>query len=198
MKNQPLFIAAVAAIAFFADCNPQEDAAKQQKAAADFKKTNVYGSMEAYGGHLVTIMGCNDCHTPKKMGPHGPELDSTLLMSGHPAGMPAIQVDRKAMAGAGLIVTRDLTEWVGPWGVSYTANLTPDETGLASWTLDQFKIALRQGKYHGIQNGRMLLPPMPWDMIRHLSDDEMAAVFAYLKSLPPVSNLVPPPLPPAR
>ena len=132
------------------------------------------------------------------MGKFGPELDSVLTLSGRPAKRPLFDIDRKAMAGKGLIVTDDLTAWAGPWGVSFTANLTPDETGLAGWTLDQFKIAIRHGKYHGMENGRTLLPPMPWEMYKHMSDDEMAAVFAYLKTLTPINNLVPAPLPPAQ
>ena len=102
------------------------------------------------------------------------------------------------MQAKGLVVTNDLTTWVGPWGVSFAANLTPDETGIAAWDFDRFKTTIRFGRYHGDQNGRMLLPPMPWEMYRHMSDDELAAVFAYLKSLPPVANQVPAPLPPAQ
>lgn len=127
----------------------------------------------------------------------GPVLDSSMWLAGHPAKMPAVDVDRKAMEKKGLAVTMDLTEWVGPWGVSYTANLTPDETGIGSWTEEQFFRALREGKYKGLAGSRTLLPPMPWEMYSHFTDGEIRAVFAYLKSLKPVSNLVPPPLPPA-
>jgi mono/diheme cytochrome c family protein len=199
MKKQITIVLALAAGIFLINCNnPQDESVNKEKMESDFKKMNVYGSQEAYGEHLVILGGCNDCHTPKKMGPRGPELDSTKLLSGHPAKMPPIDVDRKAMAAKGIILTQDLTEWVGPWGISYTANLTPDETGIATWTIDQFKNVIRHGKYHGMMNGRDILPPMPWEMYQHMSDDEIAAIFAYLKTIPAVSNQVPPPVPPAQ
>src|SRR5258708_31865027 len=45
------------------------------------------------GAHLVAIMGCNDCHTPKIFGPHGPELDSQRILSGYPVDMPLLSID---------------------------------------------------------------------------------------------------------
>ena len=200
MKRQILFVMAtlLAVVILFITCNPAESNIERDKFEASFRKNGVYGSPEKYGEHLVTIMGCNDCHTPKKMGEFGPEPDSLLTLSGHPAKMPLFDVDLKATAAKGLVITNDLTAWAGPWGVSYTANLTPDDTGIGSWTIDQFKTAIRHGKYHGMENGRSLLPPMPWQMYRFMSDDEFAAVFAYLKTLKPINNLVPPPIPPAK
>ena len=155
-----------------------------------------YESQIKWGEHLVTVGGCNDCHTPKKMTPQGPEIDRDLMMSGHPEKMPDPDVDRKEMESKGLIVTQDLTAWVGPWGVSYAANLTPDATGIGNWQESNFITALREGKLKGMPNGRTLLPPMPWQFFKEMSDDEIKAIFAYLKSLKPVKNLVPQPLPP--
>lgn len=158
---------------------------------------NGFESQIKYGEHLVLIGGCNDCHTPKKVTPEGAvHLDTALWLSGHPAEMPSFEVDRKAMESKGLIVTQDLTEWVGPWGVSYAANLTPDETGIGNFTEEQFFRVLREGKYKGLVNSRPILPPMPWEMYRNMTDDEIKAIFAYLKSIKPVSNIVPAPLPP--
>ena len=157
---------------------------------------NGFESQIAWGEHLTLIGGCNDCHTPKKMGPHGIELDSALWLSGHPAGAPRLDVDRKAMESKGLVVTQVFTEWVGPWGVSYAANLTPDQTGLGSWTEEQFMYAIRNGKYKGLPNSRPILPPMPWEMFQFMKDEELKAIFAYLQSIKPVANMVPPPLPP--
>ncbi|HMS64612.1 MAG TPA: cytochrome c [Ignavibacteria bacterium] len=164
------------------------------------KKQNFggYESQVKWGEHLVTVGGCNDCHTPKKMTPQGPIPDNSIMLSGHPAGMPAPDVDRKEIESKGLIVTQTLTAWVGPWGVSYAANLTPDATGIGNWQESNFLIALRQGKYKGIPAARPLMPPMPWEMYKEMTDDEIKAVFAYLKSLKPVNNLVPdyqPPVP---
>lgn len=156
-----------------------------------------FESKVKWGEHLVLIGGCNDCHTPKKFTPEGAvHLDTALWLSGHPAAMQGIEVDRKAMESKGLSVTFDLTEWVGPWGVSYAANLTPDETGLGNFTEEQFFRVLREGKYKGLVNSRPILPPMPWEMYRHMTDDEIKAIFAYLKTIKPVSNIVPAPLPP--
>jgi hypothetical protein len=95
---------------------------------------------------------------------HGPVLDSSLLLSGHPAQLPAPDVNRKEMESKGLAVTGDLTAWVGPWGVSFAANLTPDATGTGNWKEEQFMYAIREGKYKGLAGSRSLLPPMPWDM----------------------------------
>jgi hypothetical protein len=55
--------------------------------------------------------------------------------------------------------------------------------------------ALRKGQHLGA--GRPILPPMPWEDLGRMSDDDLKAMFAYLKSLPPVKNQVPEPVPPA-
>lgn len=160
------------------------------------KSDGGYESQQKWGEHLVRTMGCGDCHTPKKMGPMGPEDDSTLLLSGHPAKMPAPDVDRNGMETKGLVVTQTLTAWVGPWGISYTANLTSDTTGIGMWSEDQFLYAIRHGKLKGLPGSRSLLPPMPWQSFSNLTDDELKAIFAYLKSTKPIVNLVPQPAPP--
>lgn len=155
-----------------------------------------YESQVKWGEHLVLVGSCGDCHTPKKMGPRGPEDDSTLLLSGHPAKMPPPDVDRNAMESKGLVVTQTLTSWVGPWGISYTANLTSDDSGIGTWSEEQFIFALRNGKFKGLPGSRDILPPMPWQSIGKHTDDELKAIFAYLKSTKPINNLVPPPAPP--
>ena len=160
------------------------------------KATGSYENQVKWGEHLVTAIGCGDCHTPKKMGSMGPEDDSTLLLSGHPAKMPAPDVDRKEMESKGLFVSGTLTAWVGPWGISYSANLTSDSTGIGMWKEDQFLFAIRNGKQKGLAGTRMLLPPMPWQSYRNLNDDELKAIFVYLKSTKPIYNNVPPPAPP--
>ena len=126
--------------------------------AATFRE---FESQIAYGEHLVFIAGCHDCHTPKKMGPHGPELDMDLALSGHPAQMPAPDIDRKEMESKGLAATSTLTAWVGPWGISYAANLSSDPPGIGNWEESHFMTAIREGKFKGLSNNRTLLPPMP-------------------------------------
>jgi mono/diheme cytochrome c family protein len=151
------------------------------------------------GKYLVTVGGCHDCHTPKKLGPNGPEPDMSLALSGNPstakvAGVPAGLLT----PGKWLTITNDhLGAWAGPWGVSFAMNLTPDkETGLGSWTQEMFVNALRTGKHQG--TGRPILPPMPWNWYRNMTDDDLKAVFAYLQSVPPIKNPIPDPLPPDR
>jgi mono/diheme cytochrome c family protein len=146
------------------------------------------------GKYLVTAAGCNDCHTPLVMGPSGPARDANHVLAGHPAQMalppaPAAQGPWMYTAAA------TMTAWSGPWGVSFTANLTPDkETGLGTWDTQTFIDTIRNGRHMG--KGRKLLPPMPADMIATYTDEDLAAIFAYLQSLPPVKNRVPDPIPP--
>lgn len=158
-----------------------------------------YGGFEnqiKWGEHLITIGGCSDCHTPERMSPSGPVPDNSLFLSGHPAQMPSPEVDRKEVESKGLVVTQTLTAWVGPWGISYAANLTSDATGIGNWQESNFITALREGKYKGIPSARTLLPPMPWDFYKAMSDDEIKAMFAYLKSTKPINNIVPQAAPP--
>lgn len=151
-----------------------------------------YESQIKYGEHLVLISGCNDCHTPKKMTARGPVLDTALWLSGHPAQMPAPDIDRKEVEAKGLGVTQTLTAWVGPWGISYAANLTSDATGIGNWEEENFMKAMKEGKFKGLDNSRTILPPMPWEMFSAaMTDEELKAIFVYLKSTTPVKNLVP-------
>ncbi len=143
------------------------------------------------GLHLVTIMGCNDCHSPKKMGPQGPEIIGDLLLSGYPSNRPLVKFDSKLIKEGFPMLYPDLTAAAGPWGVSFAANLTPDETGIGGWTEEQFKKALTKGKLKGLDSNRTLLPPMPWFNFINLSNDEVHSIFTYLKSLKPVKNIVP-------
>jgi hypothetical protein len=79
--------------------------------------------------------------------------------------------------------------------VSFAANLTPDKvTGLGNWTADLFIKTMRTGKHLGV--GRPVLPPMPCNDIAMLTDGDLKAMFAYLKSLKPLVNAVPQPIPP--
>lgn len=156
-----------------------------------------FESQVKWGEHLVTVSACHDCHTPKKMTDHGPDIDSSLLLSGHPSEMPLPKLDRKELESKGVTATSDLTSWIGAWGVSYTANLTSDATGIGNWKEEQFIYAIRNGTMKGLAGSRPMLPPMPWQMYRNMTDDELKAIFAYLKSTKPIHNIVPQPTPPA-
>lgn len=150
------------------------------------------------GAYLVEAIGCADCHSPKRMGPKGPEIIPELHLSGYQASGKLPGMEHAAVAKGWMMFNADLTAGVGPWGVSYAANLTSDETGIGNWSKDQFMTAIRKGKYKGLENGRDLLPPMPWQNFARLSDEDLEAMFAYLKSTTPVQNIVPPPVSPDK
>ncbi len=160
-------------------------------ASTSFDKARV-----ARGEYLVTIGGCHDCHTPKKMGPRGPEPDLRRALSGHPEG--AQLPPPPAASGPWIASTNaDLTAWSGPWGISFAFNLTPDEnTGIGIWTEDMFVRALRTGRHMGAS--RPILPPMPWENFARMTDDDLKSVYAYLRTLEPIHNRVPLPIPPAQ
>jgi mono/diheme cytochrome c family protein len=121
----------------------------------------------ARGRYLVTIMSCNDCHTPGTL--YGAP-DTTRRLSGSELG------------------------WVGPWGVVHPRNLTPDSTGIGSWTKEQIVHALRTGN---TPDGRQLAPIMPWMNYSNILDENDAmAIASYLKSLPPIVHKNLPVIPP--
>ncbi len=174
----PIVLAVLARTAFSAPPAPPGEAAKI-----------------SHGRYLVTAMGCNDCHTPLKMGPGGPEPDMTRMLSGHPQSLVMPAAPQLPPGPWLMVASATNTAWAGPWGVSFTANLTPDkETGLGSWTEQEFVTALRSGRHRG--RGRPILPPMPWQGIGTLTDDDLAAIWAYLRTIPPIVNRVPEPVPP--
>jgi mono/diheme cytochrome c family protein len=119
------------------------------------------------GKYLVTVTGCNDCHTPGSL--YGAP-DTTRLLSGSELG------------------------WQGPWGVSYPRNITPDlETGIGKWSEADIVNTIRTGQR---PDKTPLLPPMPWTDFAAFSDDDAYAVAAYLKSIPPVVHKMPDAVPP--
>jgi len=142
------------------------------------------------GAYLVHFGGCADCHTPLKIGPKGPEKDMSLSFAGHPekfrpSASPKLSEGDWNWAGA-----TSMTAFVGPWGVSYSANLTPDpETGIGKWSADDFIKAMRTGKHAGV--GRPIMPPMPWQGLGQLKDGDLRAIYAYLKAQPAIRNQVP-------
>lgn len=195
-----ILLAFIPAIFILSTCNDNKsEEANTQSAVPEVTKTSYGGfsSPEEWGHHIVVIADCGNCHTPKKMTAAGPVQDDSLALSGHPSNMPPANADRKEMESKGLFASNDLTSWVGPWGISYAANITSDSTtGIGNWSEDQFILCLRKGKYMGLEKARNLLPPMPWQAFRNMTDDELKAVFAYLKSTKPIHNIVPQPEPP--
>jgi mono/diheme cytochrome c family protein len=121
------------------------------------------------GRKLAIFGGCVDCHTP---GVLFGAPDFSRQLSGSELG------------------------WTGPWGTSYARNLTPDlETGLGYYNEKEIILALRSGKR---LDGKPMLPPMPWQNIATLSEADMHALVAYLKSIPPVEHKSPDALPPGQ
>jgi hypothetical protein len=195
MKNYLTLLLAAACMAFAINScmNSNQKPAKETPKAGPTPEEIV-----KKGKYLVNMMGCNDCHSPKKMGPNGPEIIPELMLSGYPADRPVVKFDHKLLKEGFSMFYPDLTAAAGPWGVSFAGNLTPDQTGIGNWTAEQFKKALTQGKFKGLDGSRMLLPPMPWFNYTELTDDDLNAIFNYLKSIPPVKNVVPQPVTPDK
>ena len=133
------------------------------------------------GRYLVQITGCHDCHSPKIEG-MTPDLKRAL--SGRPGTTP-LPTAAKGEVHASL----DLTAWQGPWGSSVASNLTPDPaTGIGTrYNEASFIATMRTGKK---PNGTMILPPMPSDVYKNMTDDDLKAIFAYLRTIPAIRNAV--------
>jgi len=182
----------LSALALLAILVPADSGHAQLKASG---QSAVAAKRIERGKYLVTIMACNDCHTPYKMGPKGPEPDMSRMLSGHPEGMK-LPPPPKPSGPWVVAFTGTNTAFAGPWGISYTVNLTPDQnTGMGIWTEDMFLKAMKTGKHLG--TSRLIQPPMPWPWIGKATDEDLKAIFAYLKSIPPITNHVPDYEPPA-
>lgn len=188
MKKTILVLSAVAlsvTIGMVACTNGNAEPSKEKEAISK-------DSLIKRGEYLVTISGCDDCHSPKKMGPNGPELDMEKRLSGYRSEMPFPKVDTNVIKQGWALANPELTGWAGMWGASFAANITSDETGIGNWSLEQFKKAFTQGKWKGMDNSRPLLPPMPWQTFSKMHPEDVEAIFLYLKSTKPVKNVEPP------
>ncbi len=148
---------------------PSAAAGQGSPATATSTSTQAARAMRvARGDYLATTMGCKDCHTP---GYFYGASDRTRELSGSELG------------------------WSGPWGTSYPSNLTPDiQTGLGSWSDADIVRAIRTG----IRPDRTVLrPPMPWPNFAVLTDDDVNAIVAYLRTLKPIRHQELPALPPS-
>jgi hypothetical protein len=173
-------VAMILGLSVVAGCGKSE-AAESSKAPPE--------SRAVRGKYLVSVLGCNDCHTPLKMGSKGPERDYTRLLSGHPE---QLQVGKAPEVPAPWMMTMVSTgtAFAGPWGTTFAMNLTPDvNTGIGLWTEEMFMRAIRDGRHWG--QSRPIMPPMPWDVYRNLTDEDLKSVYAFLRTIPPVVNHVP-------
>ena len=191
-NNFIVFILAIGCLAFSTNSHKKTDSEPSRTV------TTTAEDAIKRGEYLVKITGCNDCHSAKRMGAQGPEVIPETMLAGYPADRPIRKFSDPSIKQGFSMFYPDLTAAAGPWGVSFAGNLTPDETGIGNWTEDQFKKALTQGKYKGIDGGRMLLPPMPWVNYMTMADTDVSAIYAYLKSIKPVKNLVPQPITPDK
>lgn len=170
-------------------------AAKKATPAVSAPQIDLQAQRVARGKYIVNTAGCHDCHTPWKVGPNGPEPDMTLALSGHPESMKLPPPPKLGDGPWVWTAAGTNTAFSGPWGVSYTANLTPDRmTGIGIWTEDIFIKTIRTGRHWGVS--RPILPPMPWSVYRNMTDEDLKSVFAYLRTIKPIQNQVPEPLPP--
>lgn len=121
------------------------------------------GDQIAMGKYLVAIGHCSECHTPMKPNSFDPDMS-------------------KFMAGG--------TPYNGPWGTTYSANLTPDKrTGLSESTDDGVITLLRTGRHKKEE----LRPPMSFfvPFLNRGTDEDLHAIVAYLRSIPAIENEVP-------
>lgn len=189
MKEKTIALAAIIALFLVIFYSCKDSSANERKESIVMSNDQ----MVQRGSYLVNSMGCDDCHSPKQMGPNGPEVIEELRLSGYPSDRPFNKVDTNVVNTGWMMFGPDLTNAAGPWGESFAANLTPDSTGIGNWKEEQFVKAIREGKYKGLDNTRPLLPPMPWFAYKNLNDEDIKSIFAYLKSLKPVKNVVPVP-----
>lgn len=191
MKQTTILVSSLVLLTFWlSNCN--------QQPAPDLSNAAAQSGIDLVkrGEYLVGTVGCDDCHTPKTMTPQGPAPDMTRRLMGHPVDEPfeADEAKKKMIAETHVaIFSPGLTAAAGPWGVTYASNLTPDDTGIGVWSEEQFIKALREGKSKGMDGTRPLLPPMPWQNFAKMTDDDLKAIFAYLKSIKPIPNAVPGP-----
>ena len=184
-------LSVISSVIIVAACNSGSDTSSSTAQTKEEPRSDM--DPVARGKYLTTIASCNDCHSPKIMTPQGPVVDSTKTLSGHPANSTLPPLAKSDW----IQMNPEITAFAGPWGVSYAANLTSDSaTGIGAWSEETFIKTLRTGKHLGMETGRPILPPMPWNFIGQMSDEDLKAVYAYLQSLPAISNKVPQPVAP--
>jgi len=145
------------------------------------------------GEQLVNEGRCNDCHTPVIQTPEGLQPDSKRKLSGHPSDSEIPEVpnaDINSDEWMNFLSSLDSTIWAGEWGMSFSANLTPDpKTGIGKWNEEIFIEIMRTGRHVDLK--RDIKPPMPWQDYAKLSNDDLIAIFSYLSTLKPIYNAVP-------
>ena len=146
------------------------------------------------GNYLVAaVAACGYCHTPRA----GAEYNMDMYLAGHPATESSPRYNFNMMRQSIFLLTSPkLSAFSGPFGTSFASNLTPDkETGLGEWTEKMFIDAIRTGHHQGTKDNRKIFPPMQTLTTKRyaqMSDTDLKAIWAYLKSIKPVKNEVSP------
>lgn len=187
MKKIKLFLLLIPAIVLIGGCGNRETNENENQQPQEMTADQLIKK----GEYLVKFAGCHDCHSPKEQSGQELTMIKERILSGYPSERTIMQGDPEVLKQGWILFIPDLTSASGPWGVSFSANLTSDQTGIGNWTEENFLRAMKEGLYKGIPNSRQLLPPMPWQNFANAEDDDLRAIFAYLKSTTPVSNIVP-------
>ena len=127
-----------------------ENQEKSVQLAETEPKTLSPEELVSKGEHLVAVTGCDDCHSPKKYENGIPSPDMALRLSGHQANMKLEPYDQATLKNGYVLTNSNFTAWIGPWGTSYAANITSDETGIGNWSEEQFIKSIREGKQKGL------------------------------------------------
>ena len=146
------------------------------------------------GKYLVdAVAACGYCHTSRARA----EYNMDMYLAGHPteAAYPRYNLRSMMPQGIFILTAPEMSAFSGPFGTSFASNLTPDkETGLGEWTEEMFINAMRTGLHQGVEGNRAILPPMPVKHYAQMNDEDLKAIWAYLKTIKPVKNEVNPPL----
>ncbi|NNF61166.1 MAG: c-type cytochrome [Gammaproteobacteria bacterium] len=166
----PLFLLAACSTTTLDPLNDYESVQPAtMMSAPEARRAAASGDASVRGRYLVELLGCSTCHT-----------------GGALVGQPRMD---HWLAGSRIgIAYSNPLETDNP-GVLFPSNLTSDkETGLGRWTDAEIAGAIRSGTG---RHGRMAAPVMPWPAYARLSDPDVGAIVAYLRSLQPVANRVP-------
>ena len=161
--------------------------------ALSIRSVESQSDMAQRGKYLVdAVAACGYCHTPRA----GAEYNMNMYLAGHPAGQRYPLYNFSMMQqGIFSLTSPQMSAFSGPFGTSFASNLTPDkETGLGEWTEEMFIGAMRTGLHQGVEGNRPILPPMPVKHYAQMNDEDLKAIWAYLKTIKPVKNEVNPAL----
>ncbi|HYH23615.1 MAG TPA: c-type cytochrome [Azospirillum sp.] len=134
----------------------------------------------AVAASLLLAVPAATAETPLERGRY---LMNSVVACGncHTPQTPAGPVPGKELAGG--------TPFQDAAFTAYAANITPDpETGIGRWTDEQIIAAIREGRR---PDGSLIGPPMPVQFYRDMSDSDVKALVAYMRTVPPVKNAVP-------